>query len=68
MKQKKEYSVKIIWGSDPDVAEIATYRFDSQKEFEIFLEGVEAAIGWHDCEIGDEHWVSPTCGVCERNN
>jgi hypothetical protein len=45
------HSVQILWGKHPDQADdIHEYRFKTDAEVMAFLDGVEAAIGWHEYE------------------
>jgi hypothetical protein len=45
------HRVQILWGKHPkDDADIIEYRFKTDAEVMAFMDGVEAAIGWHEYE------------------
>jgi hypothetical protein len=52
----EKYTIKILWGSTStrEENEPCTYEFDTKEEFNAFLEGVEAAVGWMDYEVVEQ--------------
>ncbi len=53
--EKKKFTVKIIWGitSLPD-SKASTYHFDTEKEMDAFLFGVDEANGWLEYQLVEE--------------
>jgi len=53
--EKKKFTVKIIWGITtlPD-SKASTYQFDTEKEMEAFLYGVDEGNGWLDYDVVEE--------------
>ena len=45
----KKYRVKINWGSQDD--QVKTYEFDTEKEMDAFLYGVDEGNGWLSYDI-----------------
>jgi len=48
-KAMKKYRVKINWGSQDD--QVKTYEFDTEKEMDAFLYGVDEGNGWLSYDI-----------------
>jgi hypothetical protein len=45
----KKFKVKIVWGSQGD--QVKTYEFDTEKEKDAFLYGVDESNGWLSYDI-----------------
>ena len=44
--------LKILWGENPEqYSETSHYRFDTEKELNAFLYGIEQAQGWHGFNV-----------------
>lgn len=52
--KRPKFRVKILWGQEHEPGDHAlSYEFDSERELDAFLYGVDEAVGWLDCEITD---------------
>lgn len=49
-----EYKVTILWGQIPEDNKPITYSFDTEKELNAFMYGVDETVGWLDYEIIEE--------------
>ena len=55
--KKSQYKIEIVWGLDDGVTD--EYYFESEKEMTAFVDGVNEAVGFHDCVIcGDGYEYS----------
>ena len=59
-KQAPKFSITILWGQALRKDEPDTYEFDTEKELEAFLHGVNESSGWMEydilCEMSDGTW------------
>lgn len=64
-KQKALFEVMIRWGSCEPIRNrtITEYRFDTLKELNAFLEGVDEAVGWLDHEQIDNPVACKGCKI-----